>query len=306
MRRSNDHEPAPVPGTRARRQPPQDRATIYRRRRLAALGGIVLLVLLLIVGVRGCFGEEGDAKNVDRDIPSQAARSWALKQRIARAAEADRRAIDAALAVTPVLRAGGPGKRQVALTFDDGPGPHTAEVLKILDEYDVKATFFVIGGPSDAHASLIQEEVARGHVVANHTVTHAELATLSRREQASEIDRQTRAIEMFGAPRPRLMRPPYNSWNETTLQVLERRKMMMVLWDVETDDWRKPGAEVIVERTLTGVQPGSIVLFHDGGGDRSQTVEALPRIIEGLQADGYELVTIPQLLRDSPPQQNQR
>lgn len=295
-----------MPGKSVKRQTPRDLAAVHRRRRLAAVvSALVLVVFLLVIG-KSCFGGEGSAKDTVGEGPTQAARSWALKQRVAKAAEADRRAIDAALAVTPVLRSGGADKRQVALTFDDGPSRYTAEVLRILDEYKAKATFFVIGGPSDAHASLIQEQVARGHVVANHTVTHAELATLSRRDQASEIDRQTAAIELFGAPRPRLMRPPYNSWNETTLEILDRRGMMMVLWDVETDDWRRPGADAIVDRTLSGVQPGSIVLFHDGGGDRSQTVEALPRIIEALQADGYELVTVPQMLRDSPPLTNQR
>jgi peptidoglycan/xylan/chitin deacetylase (PgdA/CDA1 family) len=269
------------------------------------IAGLVLVILLILLA-RSCFGGTGNATVADTPVPSQAARSWALNQRIARAAEADRKAIDSALAITPVLRSGGRSKPMVALTFDDGPGPHTADVLKILDKYKVKATFFVIGGASDAHASLIQEEVARGHVVANHTVHHAALDTLSRRDQAAEIDGQTEAIEMFGAPRPRLMRPPYNAWNETTLEVLDKRGMLMVLWDVETNDWQLPGSDVIVQRVLDAVQPGSIVLFHDGGGDRSQTVAALPRIIEQLKADGYKLVTIPEMLRQNPPEGNQR
>lgn len=274
------------------------------RRRLAAAAVGLFVVFALFALVRGCLS--GEASPAVEEGTSPAARSWAHQLRIRREARETRRIVDATLAVTPVLRAGGGAAKQVALTFDDGPGPYTREVLDILDEYGVKATFFVIGGPSDAHAELIREEVARGHIVANHTVSHDALATLSRAEQAAEIDRQTKAIELFGAPRPRIMRPPYNSWNETTLEILARREMLMVLWSVETDDWRRPGAEAIVRATLDNAHPGAIVLFHDGGGDRSQTVAALPEVIEGLRAQGYELVTVPDLLAADPPSGDQR
>lgn len=281
---------------------------IHRRRRVAALLVILAAVLVISLGLRAIFAGDGDGAQDARggDGPSAAARNWAVEARIRKADRANREAIDRALEVTPVLRRGDGGRPQVALTFDDGPSRYTPEILDLLDEYGVKATFFVIGGASDAHAAVIQDIVARGHVIANHTVSHAALSTLSRAEQAAEIDAQTRAIELFGAPKPHLFRPPYNAWNETTLEILKRRKMLMVLWSVETDDWRLPGADQIVDRTLADVEPGAIVLFHDGGGDRSQTVAALPRIIEALQERGYEMVTIPQLLRDSPPDHDQR
>lgn len=288
------------------RQPGQGQPDIFLKRRLAAAGVALALVLLLVSLGRGCLGDDGDAMPSAESASSPAARSWARQVRIQKDAAENNRIIDATLAVTPVLRAGGGDAKQIALTFDDGPGPFTPEVLSILDEYDVKATFFVIGGPSDAHATLIREEVAQGHVVANHTVGHAALGTLSRADQASEIDRQTQAIELFGAPRPRIMRPPYNSWNDTTLEILARRKMLMVLWSVETNDWTKPGADAIVRQTLDNAHPGAIVLFHDGGGDRTQTVAALPEVIEGLRAGGYELVTVPELIQASPPKGDQR
>lgn len=281
----------------------------HRRRRLVALVGLLVAVLLLFLGLKALFAGDGHGNGEGEKAgtdSSQAARSWALERRIRQADEANRRAIDQALQVTPVLRRGSGGARQVALTFDDGPSAFTPQVVEILDKYDVKATFFVVGGASDAHAEMIKGLVARGHVVANHTVNHAALSTLPREEQAAEIDAQTRAIELFGAPKPHLFRPPYNAWDETTLDIVQRRKMMMVLWSVETNDWAKPGAAEIVNRTLSGVEPGAIVLFHDGGGDRTQTVEALPQIIESLQEQDYELVTIPQLLQDSPPDHDQR
>lgn len=288
------------------KRPKPDLAAIHRRRRLVAAAAIVAAVVLAFLSLRVVFTGEGEGHSNTETETSAAARSWALDLRIRRAARADREAILAAMDVTPVLKSGNGGKPQVALTFDDGPSQFTPQVLEILDRYEVKATFFVIGGASDAHAAVIQDLVRRGHVVANHTVSHAALSTLSRAEQAAEIDAQTRAIELFGAPKPHLFRPPYNAWNQTTLDILEKRRMLMVLWTVETDDWRLPGADAIVNRTLNDVEPGAIVLFHDGGGDRTQTVEALPRIIEELQARDYELVTIPQLLRDSPPDHNQR
>lgn len=285
----------------------RDPATIYRRRRLVALAAAVILVLLVYMVGRALFGGGGDdAAGQSAEPPSPAARAFALEQRIRRAARADRQAIQSALQVTPVLKKGEGGKRQVALTFDDGPSAYTPQVLDVLDRYDVKATFFVIGGTNDMHAASIRDLVARGHVVGNHTVGHEALSTLSRRDQAAQIDGETQAIELYGAPKPHLFRPPYNAWNETTLDIVGKRNMLMVLWSVETNDWARPGTDAIVQNVLTAVEPGAIVLMHDGGGDRSQTVDALPRIIEALQADGYEMVTIPQLLRDSPPQQDQR
>lgn len=304
------HEPPPTGSDHSgaeRRQPAGEVGPdVIRRRRVVAAVVLCLAVALLAMAVRGCLGGDGDAHPTENTGASPAAREWARQVRIRADIAETNRIIDQTLAVTPVLRAANGEQKQIALTFDDGPGPFTQQVLDILDEFDVKATFFVIGGPSDAHAGLIRQEVARGHVVANHTVNHAALGTLSRAEQAAEIDGQTRAIELFGVPRSRIMRPPYNSWNETTLEILARRKMLMVLWSVETDDWRKPGAEAIVQRTLADAHPGAIVLFHDGGGDRTQTVEALPKVIEGLRNQGYELVTVPELIAAGPPQLDQR
>ncbi len=220
--------------------------------------------------------------------------------------EANEKAVQGALAVTPVLREGSGEARQVALTFDDGPGPATLEILDILEQYKVPATFFLIGGANDKDGSLIKEEIRRGHVVGNHTLSHPAMDTLSLADQAQQIDSQTEAITTFGAPTPHFFRPPYNAWNDSTLDLLAERKMLMVLWSVDTNDWAKPGVDAIVERTLSGAHPGAIVLFHDGGGDRAQTVAALPRVIEGLREEGYELVTITKLLQDGMPTSSQR
>lgn len=280
---------------------PHDRQDIYRRRRFAAALAGLFTILLAIVGINAASGGTGEEGVGRSELPTAHSRAWAAEREARIQAAEDQAALDETLVRTPVLRHGGGNKPLIALTFDDGPGQDTPEILEILDRYDVKATFFVIGGAHDAFGELIKEELTRGHVVANHTVDHPEMDSLPPRRQAKQIDDQSRAIELFGGFTPRLFRPPYNSWGEETLALLKRREMLMVLWSVETGDWAKPGADAIVEHTMSAVEPGSIVLMHDGGGDRAQTVEALPRIIDGLQNSGYELVTVPRLLREDPP-----
>ncbi|HZK15489.1 MAG TPA: polysaccharide deacetylase family protein [Solirubrobacterales bacterium] len=284
--------------------PPAD---LHRRRRLTAIFVAVILGLTtLIVAIWWLSGAERVMSGVEGAGPSPAARAWALDMRRRTEDTASLTAIEEAMRVTPAIRHGGGSERLAALTFDDGPSQYTPEILEVLDRKEVRATFFVIGGIHDTYGALIKDLLARGHAIANHTVGHPAMDGLTVPEQAAEIDAQSRAIMAFGAARPRLFRPPYNAWNESTLEILERREMLMVLWSVETNDWLQPGPDEIVKHTLDAVEPGSIVLMHDGGGDRTQTVEALPGIIEGLHEDGYELVTIPELLERDPPLSDQR
>ncbi len=108
-------------------------------------------------------------------------------------------------------------------------------------------------------------------------------------------------MELQGAPRPDLFRPPYGSFNATTMAQLQRLHMLMVLWSVDTDDYEQPGVAAIVHTALAGAHPGAIILMHDAGGTRTETVEALPIIIRELRARGLKPVTVPQLLADDPP-----
>lgn len=136
-------------------------------------------------------------------------------------------------------------------------------------------------------------------------MNHPLMAHLRRAVQRSEVDRQAALLVHAGVSYPRLFRPPYGSFDATTLRLLRRRRMLMVLWSVNPADYYRPGAATIVARVMGVVGPGAIVLLHDGGGDRSQTVAALPAIIRGLRARRYRLVTIPRLLRDDPPPRRQ-
>ncbi len=127
------------------------------------------------------------------------------------------------------------------------------------------------------------------------------MAPLSSRDQHEELFDQIARIELLGGPRPRLFRPPYGSFNATTMRELHKLHLLMVLWSVDTSDYLQPGVPAIVHNALAGAHPGAIILMHDAGGDRSQTIAALPTIIRTLRARGFHLVTVPQLLADDPP-----
>jgi peptidoglycan/xylan/chitin deacetylase (PgdA/CDA1 family) len=126
------------------------------------------------------------------------------------------------------------------------------------------------------------------------------MSELSRRDQQSELLDQAAAIGQYGAPFPRLFRPPYGMYNNATLALLHKYRMLMVLWTVDTNDYRQPGVPAIIDAVLDGARPGAIILMHDAGGNRSQTIAALPTVIRRLRRRGYKLVTVPRLLLDNP------
>src|SRR5215210_786244 len=176
--------------------------------------------------------------------------------------------------------------RIVRLTFDDGPvRPNTPRVLKVLSNYRVNATFFVIGQRARRHPRLVKREYREGHSVQNHTYTHPDLSTLGPVETRRELRATNRAIEAAGVPRPYRFRPPYGVTNAGVRSVGASLGLIQTLWSVDPHDWANPPASVICRRVVTNVRPGSIVLLHDGSG--SNTVEALPCIIKRLRAQGY-------------------
>jgi peptidoglycan/xylan/chitin deacetylase (PgdA/CDA1 family) len=209
------------------------------------------------------------------------------------------------LTYTSYIRTGIRRHRDIALTFDDGPGPFTLRILAVLERLRAKATFFEIGRQVRTDPRITARLVQAGMVIGDHTQDHSPLALLSTNEQAAEIDEGASAIKAAGAPRPLLFRPPYGSLDSATLGLLRARRMLTVLWTVDTSDYARPGFKQIIYTALSGARPGAIILFHDGGGDRSQTLAALPRIIERLRQRGYRLVTVPKLVHDDPPPHSQ-
>ena len=215
-------------------------------------------------------------------------------------------AINRTLSYTPYIWIAGRQHREIALTFDDGPGPYTPQILSILEREDVPATFFEVGVLERYFGASTSQIVAHDFPIGDHTFTHLDMSRLSKADQQAQILNQTKAIARYGAPFPRLYRPPYGNWNSTTMSLLQRFHMLMILWTVDTSDWQRPGVQAIVHSVVAGARPGAIVLMHDAGGDRSETVAALPTIIKDLRQRGYRLVTVPQLIVDNPPPHDQR
>jgi peptidoglycan-N-acetylglucosamine deacetylase len=218
----------------------------------------------------------------------------------------ENRAIDRTLAYTPYVRIAGSQHREVALTFDDGPGPYTPAILSILERENVPATFFEVGILEQYFHHSTSEIVARGDAVGDHTFSHPPMSRLSPADQRAQLIRGARALQRLGAPFPRLFRPPYGMWNSATLALLRRYRMLMVLWTVDTSDYRLPGVGRIVKSVTMATRPGAIILLHDAGGNRAETVAALPKIIDRLRARGYKFVTVPRLLLDNPAPRNQQ
>lgn len=269
------------------------------RRRTAVLS-LALLALLVAVAleVRGHSGAQAGPRVgmgvagdpvLERPKPGDGA----LRRREARAAG---RAVDRALRHRRTIRRGSSREREIALTFDDGPGPYTRAVLRILRRAGVHATFFPVGYSLDRWPRALAAEARAGHVVGDHTVNHPPLASLSFREQVREIRGEARRLRRHGLPPVRLVRPPYGSYDRRTLTIARRLRMLVVMWSVDSDDYTRPGRRAIARNVLAAARPGAIVLMHDGGGPREQTVAALPTIIRRLRRRGFRLVTVPELL----------
>ena len=192
--------------------------------------------------------------------------------------------------------------REIALTFDDGPGPYTLEVVRTLHQLKAPGTFFQVGTTEHYFTDAQQAELSDPLVtIGDHTQNHRRLDRLSRADQATEIDAQAAILRAAGGPPPTLFRPPYGAFDATTLALLRERQMTMVMWSIDSEDYRRPGVDAIVNNVLSAAKPGAIVLLHDAGGERSQTIAALPRIVKALRERHYTLVSIPQLLHDAPP-----
>jgi len=200
------------------------------------------------------------------------------------------------------LSSGCRDRPQVALTFDDGPNPpYTQQILDVLRERNVKATFFVEGEAAAAHPDLLREESELGMTVGSHSYSHSEeLSRAGPDDFQSDLKHAEAVIEGIVGYRPRLYRAPYGHTSETMLRELYRAGYVSIGWDTDSADWRDLPADQIAGNVLSEAHSGAIVLLHDGGlgggnPDRTNTVQALPQIIDGLRERGYEPVTVSEL-----------
>ncbi len=186
-----------------------------------------------------------------------------------------------------------PGAHEVALTFDDGPGRDTAGVIAVLAQKGVQATFFAVGYEVAADPDLVRTEIAAGDAVGDHTWDHPDLTTLTPAQIDDQLRRGADAIRAATGEPVHLFRPPYGRTNATVISEATKLGMTQILWNVDPSDYLRPGSAAIAARTLAAATGrGIVVAMHDGGGDRSQTVAALPAIIDGLRARGYHFVQL--------------
>jgi peptidoglycan-N-acetylglucosamine deacetylase len=182
--------------------------------------------------------------------------------------------------------------KAIALTIDDGPDPeYTPQVLRILRKYHVTATFSMIGIHVAAYPHLARAVAEDGHQIANHTWTHADLVGMRAHGVHSELVLASRAIHAATGVHPSLFRAPYGAWSPEVIKLCERMKMVPLDWSVDPRDWSMPGVRSIVRNIMHNTQPGSIILEHDGGGNRSETVAALRIVIPRLLHEGYHFQT---------------
>ena len=191
------------------------------------------------------------------------------------------------------LLRGNPNEKQIALTFDDGPHPvYTPRLLAILKQYQVKATFFVVGEQAERYPDLVRAEVAAGHSVGNHTYDHVSLIKIPANYVATEIKACGEVLEKITGRSPHLFRPPGGEYDDAVLEASEALGYTTVLWTDDPGDYASPGVAVIEQRTLERASSGGILLLHDG---TEQTLEALPTIIETLRQRGFRFVTVDRL-----------
>jgi peptidoglycan-N-acetylglucosamine deacetylase len=203
----------------------------------------------------------------------------------------------------PALVRGPSEGSRITLTFDDGPaGPYTEQVLDILRERKVQATFFVCGKNVERAPDILRRIVREGHAIGNHTYSHPFIYFRSRKQIAKEIDQAQEVIKEVLGIRPTLFRPPYGARWFGLMPVLRERGMQLVQWSDTGYDW-KLGSAGIVQATLKGLRPGAVILLHDGQEtnapaqvNRSETVRALPAIIDGARKLGFSFVPIQEFL----------
>ena len=279
---------------------------------MALLGGVVGLIVLVVVIVVVASGGGGSSSSDHASSGGKSANGAAgakAKSADARATTSayrrESRAITRVLGYTPFISRGSPAKKEVALTIDDGPGPLTPQFVRTLQRLRAPATFFIVGQQLNTFDAGLKDEITAGFPIGDHTEQHQTLPPLSPSLQNKAIQDAALRIRSYGVPYPRLFRPPGGAFNATTVSTLRQHRMLAVLWTVDTGDFTRPGTAAIVDRAVNRAKNGAIILMHDGGGDRSQTLAALPEIIRRLRARGFQLVTVPQMLLHDPPSRQQ-
>lgn len=191
-----------------------------------------------------------------------------------------------------------PAGKPIALTFDDGPWPNTtSQVLNILNKHNIKATFFVVGKQVQKYPQLTKQIAANGHAIGNHTWNH-QYHQYSSAAASSEIDRTAQLVLKLTGIKTTLFRPPAGILTNGLVAYAQQKKYAVIMWSADSRDWRyrHTAPQGVLNTVLKDAKPGGVILLHDGGGDRSTTIQALPQLITQLKKRGYSFVTVPELL----------
>jgi peptidoglycan-N-acetylglucosamine deacetylase len=184
------------------------------------------------------------------------------------------------------------GPKVIALTIDDGPNPiYTPQILRLLHRYGITASFSMIGRSVAAYPGLAREVAGAGHAIVNHTWAHANLPLLAPFAVADQMNRASDTIAAATGTTPTMFRAPYGAWSPAVLARCRRMRLMPLDWSVDPRDWARPGAGAIAANILRNTRTGSIILEHDGGGNRAQTVAALTYVLPRLLDQGYRFRT---------------
>lgn len=192
--------------------------------------------------------------------------------------------------------------KKIALTFDDGPGEEgTEEILQALDEYDAKATFFMLSQSAEKYPDLAKKVAEKGHEIANHSITHPDLKKVDKNQAKEEIETSKESLTEITGKEPTLFRPPYGSYTEIVTNLTAESNQSIVLWSLDTRDWESLNAKQMYENVVDDAQPGSIILMHD---IHHATAKAVPHILKELTDEGYEFVTVSEISPLIPQEEN--
>ncbi len=187
-------------------------------------------------------------------------------------------------------------EKLIALTFDDGPHPrYTPKILELLEKYDVKATFFMIGSNAKFYPETARAVKNAGHEIGNHTYKHPHMLRLSEKELWNEIKETERVFSEIGLDKPTLFRPPEGYRTKEQCGLLEKEGYRVVVWSLDTHDWKGSASSDIVRYVTSNIRGGDIILFHDYISGQNTTIAALEQLIPKLLKDGYKFVTVSEL-----------